>query len=205
GWNQTAADYPPGTSLTLFERQAAQLPDRRAVSSGSQSLTYGQLNRRAEEIADHLRHVCVPGALVGICLERSTEMLAALLGIWKAGAAYVPLDPTHPRQRLHLILEDSGAQVLLTEQKLTGLFPHLNVPVLRLEDARAPQNSSRALTTSDPADLAYVLYTSGSTGRPKGVPIKHKSLANLLHSMSGILDFTSADRFLALTTISFDI
>src|SRR5262249_18952304 len=124
-WNQTDVDYPSETSLELFERQVAQFPARRAASDGSRSLTYAELNQRAEEIANHLCFVCKSGTLVGICVDRSTEMLAALLGIWKAGAAYVPLDPTHPQQRLNLILEDSGAQVLLTEQKLAGLFPNL--------------------------------------------------------------------------------
>src|SRR5262249_25524514 len=151
----------------------------------------------AEEIAGHLGPLCEPGALVGICVERSTEMVAALLAVWKAGATYLPLDPSHPQQRLQFILENSGARVLLTEQAFAGLFPGIEIPLLRLEDTRTPLRSEPRMARPDPDELAYVLYTSGSSGKPKGVPIRHKSLANLLHSMRTILRFTSEDRILA--------
>jgi amino acid adenylation domain-containing protein len=205
-WNRTGAEYPRESALALFEKQAARCPASPAASGGGRSLSYRDLDRRASAIASHLVNAGVMrGSLVGICVERSPDMLAGLLGIWKAGAAYVPLDPSYPRQRLQFILEDSGAHVLLIERGLEGVLPGLEIPVLRMEDTGERLGSDRVGSAPLPDDLAYVLYTSGSSGKPKGVPIRHQSLVNLLSSMAKTLGFTPAERVLALTTISFDI
>ena len=205
-WNLTSAEYPRESALALFEQQAARCPANPAVSGGGRTLSYRELDRQADAIASHLGRMGVKrGSLVAICVERSPAMLAALLGIWKAGAAYVPLDPSYPSQRLQFILEDSGAHALLIERALEGLFPRLEIPVLRLDASHQRLGVERGESAPGAEDLAYVIYTSGSTGKPKGVPIRHRSLVNLLASMSKTLEFTATERVLALTTISFDI
>src|SRR5439155_13046779 len=205
-WNDTKMAYPSDLSVAaLFERQVEQTPGAVAVLSGKRQLTYGELNKRANQLAHYLRRVGVgPDTLVGICMERSVEMVVGLLGILKAGGAYVPLDPTYPRDRLRFMLEDSGARVLLTAREQAedrpGLFAQVSTPtavggssspspnlcVVRLDkdwNAIAREGAANPREVSTAADLAYVIYTSGSTGKPKGVQISHRSVVNFLTSM----------------------
>ena len=175
----------------LFEAQVARTPDALAVSSGSQSLSYAQLNERSDRLALHLRSLGIgPEIRVALCLERSVEMVIGLLGILKAGGAYVPLDPAYPLARLSLMLDDARVPVLLTEERLRGLLPPGEAQVVCIDgnwdelNGEAGANSKSPGSLSPTAEsLAYVIYTSGSTGRPKGVQVTHRALANFLLSM----------------------
>ncbi|HEX2188119.1 MAG TPA: amino acid adenylation domain-containing protein, partial [Longimicrobiaceae bacterium] len=180
-WNRTEAEYPAERCVhELFEAQAARTPDAVALSYADGSLTYGELDRRANRLAHHLRGLGVgPDQRVALCLERGPEMMSTLLGILKAGAAYVPLDPAYPPQRLAYMLEDSGAPVLLTQRGLAERLPPGGVRVVRLDaDADAAQVARESPEPPQvplgPDNLAYVIYTSGSTGRPKGVAMPHR-------------------------------
>ncbi len=192
-----------------FEAQAARSPDAPAVDDGTHSLTYRQLNARANQIARQLRDLGVgPELLVGLYLHRSVNLLAALLGILKAGGAYVPLDPAYPTDRLAMMLDDAHPAVVVTEDSLRETLPATDSACLVLDghpptSASIPDDNLPAGAT--PANLAYVIYTSGSTGKPKGVEISHAALANLLASMRTILGIEPDDALLALTTLSFDI
>jgi amino acid adenylation domain-containing protein/thioester reductase-like protein len=194
----------------LIEKQVAQNPKAIAIEFEQQQLTYGQLNRRANQIARHLCNIGVgPGVLVSLCVERSLDMFAALLGILKSGGTYIPLDPAYPCDRLEFMLADSQSAVLLTHRHLdqqlqTG--PSLQRVDLDLEAETIAQYSDENLNIKlTTEDLAYIIYTSGSTGKPKGVQIKHISMVNLLASMAQEPGLTDQDTFLAVTTISFDM
>ncbi len=218
-----ATSYPDLCLHQLFEQQAASTPDAVAVRYGEQAWTYAELNARADALAAGLRALGVgPDVLVGLCMERSLDMLAALLGILKSGGAYVPLDPAFPRERLAFMLADAAAPVLVTQTELDPLFPDYAGAILildvgsptstmlsaslagdQMEGDRAGAN--RAGASPAPTDLAYVLYTSGSTGKPKGVMIPHRAVVNFLASMQREPGLTAADVLLAVTTLSFDI
>ncbi len=203
-WNDTARDYDLGGSIHgLFEAQAAATPDRVAVSFEGRSLTYRDLNRRANEIAARLRGLGVgPDTLVGILMERSLDMVAALLGILKAGGAYVPLDPTYPVDRLSYMLEDSAAPVLVTQTSLANFIP-AKAAVVCVDEIAGGGDFTPAPHSSE--NLAYVIYTSGSTGKPKGVQLQHRGVLNFLHTMRERPGLTPDDVLLAVTTLSFDI
>jgi amino acid adenylation domain-containing protein len=209
-WNRTEADYPREAGIhRLVETQAARVPDAVAVAFDEHTIGYGQLNARANQLARDLRQRGVgPGTIVGVYLERSIEMVVALLGIMKAGGAYLPLDPLFPPDRLSYMLADSQAGVLLTQQRLSGTLLPPGGEVVCL-DADWPIIASQDTTDlpepSDPEALAYVLYTSGSTGRPKGVQIAHRSVVNFLSSMRRAPGLTPDDVLLSVTTLSFDI
>jgi amino acid adenylation domain-containing protein len=197
----------------ILESQAAQSPQAPAVTFGDETLSYVELHRRANRLACRLRRLGVgPEARVGVLLERSAELVVALLAVLKAGGAYVPLDPVSPAERLAWIAGDTGLAVLLTEESLAGALavPH-SCQVLRLDEearslAAAPAEDGDDLVPwALPDNLAYVIYTSGSTGRPKGVAISHRSVVNLLAAMGERPGLTAADTLLAVTTISFDI
>jgi amino acid adenylation domain-containing protein len=194
----------------IFEDQARRTPEQVAVIFEHQQLTYGEVNGRANQVAHYLKGVGVgPETLVGVFVERSADMVVALLGILKAGASYVPLDPSFPQNRLAYMIEDSGMRVLLTHQQLEKNLPVRPAVVIRL-DADWPEiakqsDASAELPAGKPQDLAYVLYTSGSTGKPKAVEIQHSALVNFLLSMQCEPGFTAADTLLAVTTLSFDI
>ncbi len=176
----------------LFEATVARQPGAVAIRGGGETLTYGELNARANRLAHHLRRLGAgPESLVAICVERSPAMLAAMLGVLKAGGAYVPLDPAYPADRLAWILEDSRAAVLLTERDLA----------LDL----AAESAENPVPLAAPENPAYVIYTSGSTGRPKGVAVRHRGAVNFLTSMAARPGLDSADVMLAVTTIAFDI
>ncbi|MCP3166613.1 amino acid adenylation domain-containing protein [Myxococcus qinghaiensis] len=205
-WNATEAELTgPRTVHALFEAQAARRPDATAARFGAHSLTYAQLDARANQLANHLRHLGVgPGQRVGLFLERGLELLVGLLGILKSGAAYVPLDPMYPAPRLMHILEDSGVTALVTEPELAALIPDWRGRTLRSSDAAQAPSASAGATTGG-SDLAYVLYTSGSTGLPKGVAVPHEAVANFLMSMGREPGMTERDTLLAVTTVAFDI
>ncbi len=185
-WNNTRADFPQGLCLhQLVERQAARTPDAIALSFAARSMTYAELDAWSNRLAHRLHRMGIgPGALVGLCLERSPEMIAAILGTLKAGAAYVPIDPATPIERRRLILADTRARVLLTQRARLDHQPEPGITVVDLDEVAAGQggeDGSRPLESGVRGeDLAYVLYTSGSTGRPKGVMVEHRAIGNTL-------------------------
>jgi amino acid adenylation domain-containing protein len=208
-WNRTRADYPRAQCLQqLFEAQARETPEAVAVVQGETRVTYGELNRRANQLAHHLRRLEVTSeSLVGICMTTSAEMLVGVLGTMKAGGAYVPLSPTDPAARLGFILADAQVRVLLTERRLEPSLPAHDARVVCL-DAELETTSGesaenpRGLTT--PQSLAYVIYTSGSTGQPKGSMVSHASLVNYLCWVNRDLTGDGARVLPALTRLSFD-
>jgi amino acid adenylation domain-containing protein len=184
-WNRTRSDYPREQSIReLFERQVELTPDRTAVAFEEEQLSYAELNRRANRLANYLRSLGVePDTRVCILMERSVEIVVGVLGVLKAGGAYVPLDPSSPEERLAFMVEDAGARVILTQRRLTGVLPRFQGEVVRLDaelDEIATQSDENPRNLAQPDNLAYVIYTSGSTGRPKGVLVSHR---NLIHSI----------------------
>lgn len=193
----------------IFERQAALTPCAVAVVGENDQLTYGELNRRANHLAHYLRALGVKSETpVGVYIEQSPEMLIGLLGILKAGGAYVPLDVSYPQGRKSLIIEDSGLTLLLTSSGLWSAAPISGAQPVYLDannsGVEATPDTDLARTGSAEM-LAYIIYTSGSTGQPKGVEIRNRAVVSLLESMRHEPGVTSADRFLAVTTLSFDI
>jgi amino acid adenylation domain-containing protein len=207
-WNDTKRDYPREKPLAaLVEAQVERTPNAIAVVHGEQQLTYAELNQRANQLAHELRKQGAgPNQLVALCADRSIDLVVGLLAIVKAGAAYVPLDPLLPAERLDYMLEDSGVQFIVTEKSFLGELSAFSGMTILLEDAGWRENPSDNLSISvRPEALAYLIYTSGSTGKPKGVQIPRGALTNFLWSMREWLELTEHDRVLALTTISFDI
>lgn len=192
----------------LIERRAKENPDATAVEQEGERLTYAELNSSANQLAHFLRKQDVAGgSLVGICLERSLDMIVSLLAVLKAGSAYVPLDPSYPKERLSLMLEDSRATLLLTRDSLRDKFPEFTGRVISVDsapryfEAQTIENLSECASLDD---LAYVIYTSGSTGRPKGVMIEHHALANFVNSASTEYEFNRTDRVLQFASFCFD-
>jgi amino acid adenylation domain-containing protein len=184
-WNRTEADYPRERCVhELFEEQVGRAPDAPAVVSRERSLSYRELDRRANRIAHQLRAAGIrPGMVVGLVAERSAEAVAALLAVLKAGAAYLPLDPGHPRERLAFMLADARAPLVIAQERTAGLLPQGGPRALLLDADAAeieaqPDLALRERVTAD--DLAYVMYTSGSTGVPKGVQVQHRSINRLV-------------------------
>ncbi len=207
-WNDTAVAYPGDVPLAqLVETQVERSPDAVAVVFGEQRLTFRAMNARANRLAVELRkHGAGPDQLVGLYVERSTDLVVALLAIVKTGAAYLPMDPLFPPDRLSYMLEDSGARLLVTEQGLRGTLPAFAGTTILLEDGSWGANPSDNLSIEvKPEHLAYLIYTSGSTGKPKGVQVPRGALTNFLWSMREWLELSESDRLLAVTTISFDI
>lgn len=206
-WNQTARPYPSDQCIhELFVEQATCMPDAIAVSYGRQSFTYRELDDRSTQLANRLRELGVgQGMLVGVCLERSLEMVVALLGVLKAGAAYVPLSPHFPASRLAMMIEDARIYLLLTQRSLAGLCGDSAGNRLLLDEWNPSEDSSARCEKVCPTNAAYVMYTSGSTGRPKGVVVQHRSAVNLLHFMKQQPGIDSQDVLLAVTSTSFDI
>ncbi|HEU0054184.1 MAG TPA: condensation domain-containing protein, partial [Longimicrobium sp.] len=209
-WNDTAAEYPADRCIhALIEARAARTPDAVAVVFDDDSLTYRELNERANRLARHLAHLGAgPEARVGICLERGLEMVVAMLAVLKAGAAYLPLDPSYPADRLSYMLEDAGASLLVTQASLRGLLAANGARIVSVdEDAAAiashPADAPR--TPVDAANAAYVIYTSGSTGKPKGVVVTHGNAVSFFAGMDARVGGTIPGTWLAVTRISFDI
>ncbi|MEV6524570.1 non-ribosomal peptide synthetase [Longispora sp. NPDC051575] len=190
----------------LFERHAQAAPDRVAVVAGAEILTYGELNRQANQVARHLREEGVgPETLVGIGVHRSVDMLVGLLAILKAGGAYVPLDPGLPAERLSIMVRDTGAPIIVTEHRVAAGLRQLEVPLLLLDEPGAFERypTENLPETSSADGLAYVIYTSGSTGRPKGVMVTHAGVVNLVTAQSYV-SVGPEDRVAALATLAFD-
>jgi len=207
-WNATATAYPRDCRIhELFEAQVARTPDAVAVVWGDQALTYAALNRRANQLAHHLRRLGVgPDGLVAVCLERTGDLVAALLGILKAGGAYLPLDPAYPTDRLAFMLADAQPRVVLTQTALRARLPASAAAVVCLDTAplaaEAPTDPPPLATATN---LAYVLYTSGSTGVPKGVAIEHRSVGSLVHWAQGVFTPAELAGTLFATSICFDL
>ncbi len=184
-FNNTAHAYPYDKCVhELFEAQVERTPSAIAVVADDRQLTYAELNERANQLARFLRRFGIgPDSLVGLCVDRSLEMIVGVLGILKAGAGYVPMDPTYPAERLAFMLQDANVFVLLTQSHLLDQLPAHNGPRLSLDsdwDVIAKERRDNLAAWANPANLAYVIYTSGSTGKPKGVMIHHRGLVNYL-------------------------
>ncbi|MEM9579120.1 MAG: MupA/Atu3671 family FMN-dependent luciferase-like monooxygenase [Pseudomonadota bacterium] len=208
GWNATETDVPDTLLSQQIEAQAAANPDAEAVVVGQDSLSYQQLNTRANQVAHVLRDMGVgPDVLVGIYTPRSQEMIIGVLAILKAGGAYVPLDPAYPEARIAGYLEDSAVPVILTTSAVTSGLPDHAAKVLELD--RAPQidaaSAENPPVLAKSTDLAYLIFTSGSTGRPKGVMIEHGNLMNFCAGMDARLAHDPAGCWLAVTSLNFDI
>ena len=209
-WNSTAAAYPRDARLQdLVALQAGRTPERTAVESDGESLTYGDVLAHANRVARRLWNAGVRrGDRVGVCVERSARMLPALLGVLKAGAAYVPLDPAFPQERLAYMIEDAAVDVVVTDRASESTLPAgLARRVFVDRDSDMWQEAADPSVPDDTGaeDPAYVIYTSGSTGRPKGVQIPHRALVNFLTTMAHRPGVTADDVLVSVTTLSFDI
>ncbi|MEQ4341680.1 amino acid adenylation domain-containing protein, partial [Pseudomonas syringae] len=208
-WNATAVDYPQGTCVhQLFEAQVEKTPEAIALVFEARTFTYAQLNARANQLAHHLIGLGIgPDDRVAICVERSPEMVVGLLGILKAGAAYVPLDPAYPEQRLRYMLEDSAPAAVLVQSATRALPGELAVPLLDLEGGcwEAEADHDPVARAVKPDHLAYVIYTSGSSGQPKGVLIEQRGFLNLMHWYLAELKLASDDAVLLVSSYSFDL
>ncbi len=209
-WNQTAQAYPTEQGIhQLIEEQVRRTPDAPALVFGATTLSYAQLDARANQLAHALREQGVgPDVLVGICVERSVEMVVGLLAILKAGGAYVPLDPEYPQERLAYMIQDSGIQLLLSQQSLQALLPINGVQVIVLDQAPGwldGYSSESPAVAIQALNLAYVIYTSGSTGKPKGAGNSHRALVNRLCWMQQAYGLDASDAVLQKTPFSFDV
>jgi amino acid adenylation domain-containing protein len=208
-WNRTAEDYPRGVCVHhLVERQADRTPDAAAVLFGVEQLSYAALEERANRLAHFLRDRGVgPESLVGLCVERSHEMVLAVLAVLKAGGAYVPLDPSYPQERLAFILEDVQARVIVTQRSLLAALPPHGAATVLLDDhaaAIAAASAERPAGGAIDRNLFYVLFTSGSTGRPKGCAVEHRSAVALLHWLRHWWQDEDLEGVLASTSLNFD-
>lgn len=211
--NNTASPFPEDKRVEeLFEEQARRVPDRTAIEFENVTLSFQELDARATALASVLNSYGVhPGDLVGICVDRHPGMIVALLGILKAGAGYVPMDPAYPVARLNYMLESAKLRCIVTERHLGGLLQAPDTPSVLIRadghiESRPEEGSSASSAEHEgPSDSAYVIFTSGSTGNPKGVQIAHRSVVNLLSGLVDRIEFSDHDVFLAATTLSFDI
>jgi amino acid adenylation domain-containing protein len=215
-FNTAVKSFPDSLIHELFEDEAIRNPNALAVVSGEQTLNYGELNRRANQLAHHLRALGVgPDQPVAICVERSPEMIVGLLGILKAGGAYLPLDPDYPAERLANMLADAAPRVILTQTQLRGVVgragskePEPRILELDGDWPTIAQQPGFDLQREDihlkPENLAYIIYTSGSTGQPKGVMLEHRQVTNYVHSIREAYELKSGDRYLLFASISFD-
>lgn len=213
-WNSTEQALPDVDIVQLFERQVVRTPDAPAISCGEQSLTYDQLNSRANVKARQLLSRGIDaGSRVAVAMERTSSLLVTLLAIQKTGAAYLPLDPSAPAERLAMILDEGQVDLLVSSESLMQSLPDVSCPVVTVEELLASQGLIRISNLRDaelpapigPNSTAYIIYTSGSTGRPKGVMISRHNLLNFLSAMRAELNIAPSDKVLALTTIAFDI
>jgi surfactin family lipopeptide synthetase C len=208
GWNETAAEYSRESIPTLFEKQVARRGEAPAVVYGQESLSYGELNRRANRLAHHLRRLGVrDGAFVGICVERGVEMIVGVLAILKAGGAYVPLDPSYPKHRLSFMLKDARISLLLTLRRLLNDLPEHDARAVCLDadwDAVASESDENPAGSDGGSEqIAYVIYTSGSTGTPKGVMIPQRAINRLVLG-ADYVKLRPADRVAQVSNFSFD-
>ncbi|MBM0744240.1 amino acid adenylation domain-containing protein [Phormidium sp. CLA17] len=205
-WNQTHTDDKSDRCFhQIFEAQVRQTPDAIAVVSEQGSLTYGELNQKAERLAQMLRQMGVrPDSLVGLCVDRSLDMVIGILGILKAGGAYVPLDPNYPSDRLDFMLTDTQVSILLTQSWLVESLPASPAKILLLDQPLPLHTETCEMISLTPDHLAYVIYTSGSTGTPKGVLLSHHGLCNVVEAQQQIFHTSHSSRILQLSSLSFD-
>ncbi|MBX2998043.1 MAG: amino acid adenylation domain-containing protein [Caldilineaceae bacterium] len=208
-WNNSDVPAQERCIHHRFEAQAERTPEAIALIAGTEQLTYVELNACANQLAHYLQTLGIgPGMLVGICIERSGEMIVGVLAILKAGAAYLPLDPTYPQDRLAFMIADSNPAVLLTMEHLRSQLPPTGAQILRVDSVRtvvAAQPDHNPLGAVQTQDLIYILYTSGSTGRPKGAMLTHQNVGNFLDGFQKRYPYLPADRVLQLTSLGFDI
>ncbi len=209
-WNDTTKPYPRHLCVhQLFEKQAERGPDRIAVIFEDRQMTYRDLDVQSNQLAHYLRkHGVGTKSLVGVCFERSMEMIVALVAVLKAGGAYLPLDPSYPPERLGLMVEQAGASILLTQKSLVSRLPALEAAchcLDSLDQFLAQEKRERLGHTPSPEDAAYVLFTSGSTGVPKGVLMEHRPLVNLLSWQAETLACPAGARTLQFAPLSFDV
>ncbi|HKV10097.1 MAG TPA: amino acid adenylation domain-containing protein, partial [Thermoanaerobaculia bacterium] len=208
-WNDTGS--PPaweGPLGALFDRQAERTPDAVAVELGEDAVSYRDLARRTDRLAHRLRALGVgPEVLVGLCAERSVQMIEGLLAIWKAGGVCVPINPAYPRERLAFLLADTEVPVLVTQERLAGALPPHQARTVLLEDGGEALDGPAGGVTGaglQPGNLAYVVYTSGSTGRPKGVGVSHGAMVTHCAAIAEFYGFGPSDRVLQFSVLSFD-
>ncbi len=209
-WNSNQVEVPKDTCVhQLFEAQAAKNPDAQAAEFNGERLTYGQLNARANQLANYLQKRGVgPEVLVGICVERSLDMLVAIFGVLKAGGGYVPLDPNYPRDRVAFMVEDAKLAIIITHEHLVNEIPVGDAQLLCIDsnwETIARESDANPTPNVTPSNVAFVIYTSGSTGNPKGVAIEHGSLVHFTRAANEIYKFTSDDRTLQFASLSFDM
>ncbi|NEA45178.1 amino acid adenylation domain-containing protein, partial [Streptomyces sp. SID10815] len=209
-WNDTTADLPRLSAPEMFQAQVARTPDAVAVVYGATELSYAELDAKANQLAHHLRGLGVGAeSVVGVSLPRGVDLVVALLAVLKTGAAYVPLDPQYPAERLEFMLADSGAQVVVGRGDAATELSASAVHVVRLDDAQVAGELAAAPVTApevafEADGLAYVIYTSGSTGRPKGVAVSHGGVASLVAAQTERFTVDSASRMLQFASVSFD-
>lgn len=208
-WNQTAIDFPHDKlAHELFEEQVKATPKAIALVFEGQKLTYKELNEQANQLAHFLQKQGIrPESVVGVCVEKSIEMVLGLLGVMKAGGAYLPMDPKYPAERLAYMIQDSGTQIILTQDHLLGVLPPNHARSICLDshwETIAKETTGNPKTKMDPANLAYMIYTSGSTGQPKGVMLRHQGLCNLANAQIKDFRVTAKSRVLQFASFSFD-
>ena len=209
-FNNTKMDYPKDKTISqLFEEQVEKTPDNIAVVFGDQQLTYRELNERANSLANYLRNNKISrNDIVGIMVNRSLEMLVAILAVLKSGASYIPIDPEYPQDRIEYMLNNSNAKMLLTFKKLESKVTFGNKLFIELDNKLYTSNRENLKNINKPEDLAYIIYTSGSTGLPKGVMLKHMSLSNLANYCNNYVSYLKNNSYISIasiTTVSFDI
>jgi len=208
-WNQTDQTLHETTLIDHLRMQMGEYRQRTAIVFEDQKVTYSELDQRSNRLAHYLcKNGVAPGSLVGICLNRSDEMLIAVLAIWKAGAAYVPLDPDYPELRLQYMMETAELSIIVTESELEDIADDYKCRRICIDTEASDigaENDVALEQLAKPENLAYVIFTSGSTGKPKGVMLSHKNVFNFLQSMAKEPGMKATDRLLAVTTLSFDI
>jgi len=206
-FNNTKVDYPSNKVVhELIEETAKRLPNKVAIISNGESITYSELNKKANIVANKLREFNIrPNEMVGLLMNRSINMMIGLLGIMKSGAAYLPIDPEYPQDRINYMLTDSKAKFLLTEKNMEKDVKSFDVNKFFIEKDFSEGNEENPSIVNTPEDLIYVIYTSGSTGNPKGVMLKHKNINNFIKGTCDEIDFNENKTIVSVTTICFDI
>ncbi|MCK4258361.1 MAG: amino acid adenylation domain-containing protein [Halanaerobiales bacterium] len=208
-FNDTKIEYLKTKTIhELFEEQVENRPDDIALIFEEESLTYKELNEKSNQLAHILRDKGVQADnIIGIMVKRSLEMIVGILGVLKAGGAYLPVDPTYPQERIKYMIEDSGVNILLTHHDVSNLdkLEFMGESIDITDKSLSDCNKTKLENIASPNNLAYIIYTSGSTGKPKGVMIEHRNVLNFIKGISSKIDFSSSKTILALTTISFDI